>query len=73
MREVHPLVPLAASHAVGIAIVSYDEQVVLGLNADRDSTSDLHVLKEGIEDGFAELRGFCRQDAPARANGVPKA
>ena len=68
LREVHPLVPLAASHAVGIAIVTYNEGVVLGLAADRDSTSDLHVLKEGIEEGFAELRGFCRQDSPAPAH-----
>jgi diacylglycerol O-acyltransferase / wax synthase len=70
LREVHPLVPLAAGHAVGIAIVTYDESVVLGLNADRDSTPDLRVLKEGIEDGFAELRGFARPHAPARARSV---
>src|ERR1019366_1565593 len=48
-------VPLAAEHTVGIAIFSYNGTMVLGLSADRDSTSDLQVLADGIEDGFAEL------------------
>jgi WS/DGAT/MGAT family acyltransferase len=56
LREIHPLVPLAADHTVGIAIFSYNGALVLGLSADRASTADLHVLAEGIEDGFAELR-----------------
>ena len=56
MREVYPIVPLAAEHALGIAIVSYDGGVVLGLSADYDSTPDLHVLAEGIEKGLEELR-----------------
>jgi diacylglycerol O-acyltransferase / wax synthase len=56
LREDFPLVPLAAGHAVGIAIVSYNGGIVLGLSADRDSTPDLHVLAEGIEQGFTELR-----------------
>jgi diacylglycerol O-acyltransferase len=55
LREIHPLVPLAAEHTVGIAIFSYNGTMVLGLSADRDSTSDLQVLADGIEDGFAEL------------------
>jgi WS/DGAT/MGAT family acyltransferase len=67
LREAHPLVPLAAGHAVGIAIVTYNQGVVLGLNADRASTPDLHVLKEGIEQGFAELRACCRAGAPELA------
>lgn len=57
MREVYPLVPLAAEHAVGIAIVSYDGALVLGICADRDSTADLDVLVAGVEEGLAELRG----------------
>ena len=56
LREIHPYVPLAAGHTLGVAIVSYDGDVVLGLCADRDSTSDLDVLVEGIEDGLSELR-----------------
>ena len=63
MREVHPFVPLAAEHTLGIAIVSYDERIVLGLCADRDSTPNLDVLREGIEDGLCELRELCSTDA----------
>ena len=47
LREIHPIVPLAAEHSVGIAIFSYNGNVVLGLSADRDSTQDLDVLVEG--------------------------
>ncbi len=56
LREIHPLVPLAAEHTIGIAIFSYNGTLVLGLSADRDTTPDLQVLAEGIEEGLAELR-----------------
>jgi diacylglycerol O-acyltransferase len=46
---------LAAEHAVGIAIVSYDGQVSFGLNADRDSMPDLDVLADVIEAAITEL------------------
>jgi len=72
LLEVQPLVPLAARHAVAIAIFSYDGQLVLGLNADRDSTPDLHVLAEGVEEGFAELRELFADEAPARAQRITK-
>jgi WS/DGAT/MGAT family acyltransferase len=58
LREVHPVVPLAADHAVGIAIFSYNGLVTLGLNADRESVPDLHVLAGGIEQGLDELRAL---------------
>jgi diacylglycerol O-acyltransferase / wax synthase len=56
LREVHPIVPLAAEHAVGIAIFSYDGLVTLGINADARSMHDLDVLVQGIEHGIDELR-----------------
>ena len=56
LREVHPIVPLAAEHAVGIAIFSYDGLVTLGINADARSMHDLDVLVRGIEHGIDELR-----------------
>ena len=37
LREVWPLVPIAASRAVGIAVVSYDGDLFFCINADRDS------------------------------------
>ena len=67
LREDYPLVPLAAGHAVGIAIVSYNGAVVFGLSADCDSTPDLHVLTEGVEEGLAELRMLLPADAARRS------
>jgi diacylglycerol O-acyltransferase / wax synthase len=55
LRAVHPVVPLAAAHAVGIAIFSYNGLVTFGLIADSESTPDLDVLARGIEDGIEEL------------------
>ncbi|MFI5004255.1 MAG: wax ester/triacylglycerol synthase family O-acyltransferase [Solirubrobacterales bacterium] len=63
LREVYPLVPLAAQHAVGIAIFSYNGGVVLGLSADCDSTPDLGILVEGVEEGFAELHMLLPSEA----------
>jgi diacylglycerol O-acyltransferase len=53
--EAIPIVPLAAQHAIGIAIVSYGGSIAVGISADRDSTHDLDVLVRGIDEGFAEL------------------
>jgi len=58
MREVLPIVPLAADHAVGISIFTYNGTVSLGINADCDSMPDLDVLVAGIEDSLEELRGL---------------
>jgi diacylglycerol O-acyltransferase / wax synthase len=58
MRRIVPLVPIFAYHAVGIAVVSYDGRVSFGLNGDRASMPDLHVLAEGIEQSLAELRSL---------------
>jgi len=55
--EVLPLVPLFAGHTIGIAVVTYDGQMVFGLNADRMSAPDVGVLAEGIELSFSELGG----------------
>jgi hypothetical protein len=71
LREVHPIVPLAAEHAVGIAIFSYDGLVTLGINADARSMHDLDVLVRGIEDGVDELRPPLKR--PARRQPAAKA
>jgi WS/DGAT/MGAT family acyltransferase len=55
LREIYPLVPIAAEHALGIAIFSYDGNVVFGMNADRDTVPDLAVLVDGIENSLDEL------------------
>ncbi len=37
VEEIWPLVPIAAEHAVGLAVFSYDGKLFFCLNADRDS------------------------------------
>lgn len=56
MLEAFPIVPLVRNTTVGVAILSYNGQLNLGLNADRDTCPDLGVLAEGMEKSFAELR-----------------
>lgn len=56
LREVWPLVPLAADHAIGVAILSYDGQVVFGVNADRDGVPDIDELVAGMAEGIEQLR-----------------
>jgi hypothetical protein len=55
LELVWPLVPLAADHTVGVAIVSYNGRLCFGIIADRESVSDIDVLVAGIEQGIAEL------------------
>ena len=58
MVEMSGLVPLAASHCVGMAVLSYDGQVTFGLIADRDTVPDLDILRDGIEAEIDELRNI---------------
>ena len=60
MREVYPIVPLAAAHAVGIAIFSYNGLVTFGVIADSGSTPDIGVLTLGIEEGIEQLLALSR-------------
>jgi hypothetical protein len=55
LHAVYPLVPLAADHAIGIAIFSYLDEIAIGISADRDSCPDLDVLVSGIEHELAAL------------------
>jgi WS/DGAT/MGAT family acyltransferase len=64
LREVLPLVPVFAGHAIGIAVVSYDGGMYFGLSADA-AVPDLDVLADGIEASLAELRALAgRRRAP---------
>ncbi len=61
MVEVIPLVPLAAEHAVGVAIFSYDGTLVFGLCGDRESVPDLEVMADGIAEAFDVLLAGARE------------
>jgi hypothetical protein len=66
LREVHPLVPLAAERAVGVAALSYDGNVFFGVVADPDTVPDLEVLLSALGASVEELL------SAARAEAVPK-
>lgn len=55
LREVQPVVPLAAEHAVGVAAFSYAGTMTFGVIADAASTPDIAVLACGIEEGVEQL------------------
>ncbi|HYB22956.1 MAG TPA: wax ester/triacylglycerol synthase family O-acyltransferase [Solirubrobacteraceae bacterium] len=55
LREIHPLVPLAAAHALGVAALSYDGNVFLGVVADPDQVPDLEVFLGAVDSSLEEL------------------
>jgi WS/DGAT/MGAT family acyltransferase len=55
MVEVFPVVPLVRGQGLAIGMTSYDGTVYVGLNADRDSLSDVDVLADLIEQEVAFL------------------
>ena len=66
MVDIVPIVPLAAEHAVAIAVVSYAGGVTFGLYADRATMPDLELLSDGIHTSLRELAALGRQTAAAR-------
>jgi WS/DGAT/MGAT family acyltransferase len=58
-----PLVPLFERQGLGIAILSYDDGLCVGLNADWDLVPDLEELSEAVDDAFAELHAVAVQGA----------
>jgi len=55
LRGILPLVPLAADHALALAIVSYDGELFFGINADRAAMPDLDVVPSALLDEFNAL------------------
>lgn len=55
LRELYPYVPIADQLRVGVAISSYVGVLHVGITADRDSTTDADVLRDGITAAIAEL------------------
>ncbi len=72
LREIHPLVPLAAEHAVGVAALSYDGNVFFGVVADRDTVPDLDVLLSALGASVKELLSAARADRVHPKDGVPR-
>jgi diacylglycerol O-acyltransferase len=60
LREIHPLVPLAAEHAVGAAVLSYDGNVFFGVVADPDAVPDLDEMLAAMQECACELLDAAR-------------
>ena len=61
MIEIFPMVPLAPNQALGVAIMSYNGRINVGLVGDFDAMDDLDLLAGDFQESLAEL---------ARAAGV---
>jgi diacylglycerol O-acyltransferase / wax synthase len=56
MLHCYPQVPLAASQALGIALLSYDGRIGVGLIGDADAAKDLEALTGAMLGALSELR-----------------
>jgi WS/DGAT/MGAT family acyltransferase len=75
LLEVFPVVPLARNLTVSVGILSYGDQLTIGLWADLDRCADLGKLVSGIEDAFDGLHARVRalQDHPSTTPRLPAA
>lgn len=73
LREVHPITPLAAEHAVGISIFSQDGLTIFGINADSESMPDLPMLVLGIQEGIEDLLRSVHDVTTGGSDGIPPA
>ena len=64
LHEIYGLVPIAADHALGVAILSYDGDLTFTINADRQSVPDVAVFRDGILDSLDELESLARGAIP---------
>jgi len=55
LQSCFPVVPLAARQTIGIALLSYNGEIGVGLLADADRARDLPVLASALSDALAEL------------------
>ena len=70
LRTIIPLVPLAAEHALGVAVVSYAGDVCICVNADRDVVRDAAEVIAGVDAEVAALEALAAA-APARGGVEP--
>jgi diacylglycerol O-acyltransferase / wax synthase len=70
LSDVHPIVPLAAEHAVAIAVFFHEGQVTFGISAECEATPDLDVLARGVKAGIQELLDVatCPEGPPVAVN-----
>lgn len=59
--EMYPVLPLIGNQALGIALMSYDDALGWGFNADWDVLPDLHDLVERVGVDHDELRTLAKK------------
>ena len=64
LRDIYGLVPIAADHALGVAILSYDGGITFTVSADRHTMPDLDVFGTALEETFEELRSLAAGAIP---------
>jgi WS/DGAT/MGAT family acyltransferase len=69
MTDIVPIVPLAADHAVGIAVISYAGRMTFGVIAARASVPELDVLADGVAGSLSELAALVSRPGRTRASG----
>src|SRR5262249_32000508 len=57
LAEAYGTVPLDDEAGLGVAVLSYDGRLCVGLNADFDRVADLALFREALEVSFRELVG----------------
>jgi diacylglycerol O-acyltransferase len=67
MLEVYPVAFLPESHALAIAIMSYNGQMNFGLLGDFDALPEIDAIGETIAKELATLLALAREGAPAPA------
>ena len=65
LLESVPVVPLGGNLSVGVAALSYDGLLTLGVHADADRCPDVETFAAGIEEAIEELVAFVRPTATA--------
>jgi hypothetical protein len=62
LLETYPVVPVTATQSLGIALLSYDDTLSWGFNADWDAVPDLHDFVEDVEAEFEALSALLPSD-----------
>jgi WS/DGAT/MGAT family acyltransferase len=55
VREIIPVIPLGGNLALGVAVFSYDGQLVLGIQRDADTDLDVHAFADGARRALTAL------------------
>jgi diacylglycerol O-acyltransferase / wax synthase len=56
VRSIVPMVPLGSNTTLGIALLSYVDDLTVGFHADPDHVRDLNALARSVESEFSRLR-----------------